>query len=391
MITSLMIASMKQKPLLMRILLYHGADKSSRTKQGKTARDFWPRDFNKVHIALKEEIKEDSEKYKLILGKFVHPKTKKMEDLTTHKNQSRLEKLLIAEKLKAKHNLEMVDYEAYQLFKADKLSDEDSERCSSIQLQSETGTNQNAMITAIDLYVRQLIQNDSNFAMNVLIQKIDLETFFDPYLMNLRGERADWHNSFIRLCVRYQAIKLLNDVLQHCPKNKLKEIIQLETKDRKQSPLFSATSMEMCQILYDLGFDIQTKSFDPERGLIYHHAKAKHYKVVRWLIFNGCVLRKGATNDNVLIEACVNGVCHCLPVLIPLCDIEALKANEHSLLYYAVESCNITTIRMLMKNGFDDINSSVNISNGQNALHHACRDTEKDAKGAYSRKKKNLK
>eukprot|EP01084_Bolivina_argentea_P098584 177161_1 len=355
MMSALMFASQRKKILLMKILLYHGAHKTLKTQDtnGETAFNLW-RGLNKVAEAVADKIEKNSDEYNRILNKFRDFQTKELPNMNEPKNKKQFEKSLLSAQLSRK-NLTMKDYEAYHVFKSEYLSDIDKEECRSWLEKSEQDTNNDSSREIIHRYVRQLIQNDSSHTMNAIINRINLQTDsekrkFNPYFINIQGN-GDRNNSFIRLCARYNSLNIMRDMV-NLDKKKLSKICVLEQK--LKTPFLEATSLEMCKILLSLGFKFETNYYNAKIGLIYNHSVKKNYKIVEWLILNGCNLAKtkgvkerNTFYDNLLMDAILKGVFECLPVLLLLCQ------RDKRALHLAVETGNITTLRILLNNDFD--------------------------------------
>eukprot|EP01083_Nonionella_stella_P082655 228176_1 len=114
-----------------------------------------------------------------------------------------------------------------------------------------------------EIYVQNLIQNDRSNAIKVLVQKMSAQGKYDPYLMEFNGGNNAinaWVLSFVGLCVRYNSLKVLKDMLQTIDKTKLKRITT--RAERYGSPYFGAISAEICQVLLEMGFKVETKSPD---------------------------------------------------------------------------------------------------------------------------------
>eukprot|EP01084_Bolivina_argentea_P245541 411087_1 len=108
------------------------------------------------------------------------------------------------------------DYDAYIALQSAQTHDDDEkleEEVKAISTENPT-----------DFYVKMLIQNDSSNALKVLVQKMNAQGKFDPYLMELKGGNTAWENSFVGLCIRYNSLKLLKDMLQAIDKTKLRRI-----------------------------------------------------------------------------------------------------------------------------------------------------------------------
>eukprot|EP01083_Nonionella_stella_P179494 637395_1 len=432
-LTPLMLAAMRGKPFLLKILSKAGADRTIQSKFMKdaasTAFDFWPNDLSKMPdviqsareeaartreiikqmnldeafvIAIENVVEygignssltdEDNrimdqyaEKYKLSREDVAALGTKEREFASLKKaiaevranigsEENKLPELLkTQQKLQKEYNITaraltkvllqngmvQADYDAYIALQSAQTHDDDEkleEEVKAISTENPT-----------DFYVKMLIQNDSSNALKVLVQKMNAQGKFDPYLMELKGGNTAWENSFVGLCIRYNSLKLLKDMLQAIDKTKLRRITGLAAK--YGSPYFGATSVEICQVLLEMGFKVETKSYDLKKGLLYHHSMRQNYNILKWLCENGSRFvhpkKQKKRYDNLLMEACANGCYQTLPVLIQLYDMDP-KA-----MFVAIESCNITTIRMLLQNGLNDVDS-IRDDEQRTALHMAC-------------------
>eukprot|EP01083_Nonionella_stella_P289288 984473_1 len=443
-LTPLMLAAMRRKPVLLKMLLKAGAPRDQRTDDslvskysGKTAFDLWPKNLSKIpeliknaeadashnrdiiqemrndeaflagmrnvveygigHSSLTDEdnrvLEEYVAKYKKSRENIAALGEKAIEFVKLDQQSNSLSKLEIPfDDTKSKqqalddgiyktafqnellqNDMNQGDYDAYNALTTQNQSGDDEKLDEEIK--------QDATETPTDFYVKLLIQNDSSHALKVLVQKINAEEKFDPYFLNLKN---DWENSFIRLCIRYNSLKLLTDMVETIDEKKLNRIRKLESK--RESPYLSATSVEICEVLLKMGFGVETKSYDSKKSLLYHHGMRQNYNILQWLLDNGCrfvnpkKLQDEKYKDNLLLHACSIGFYQSFPVLIQSNDVNS------EAMFAAVQSCSITAVRVLLQNGLHEWESMVN-DQGNSPLHMACFDSNSDAPGTKTHKK----
>eukprot|EP01083_Nonionella_stella_P138428 421244_1 len=247
------------------------------------------------------------------------------------------------------------------------------------------------------LYVDKIIQTDNTKIFQLLMNHFTL----DPFRW-----KSD-NDTVIGLCTRYDSVHILQQlvplVISHWTMD-----VDKQKDSVRNSPFFemSATgkripsikSVEACELLLQLGFSIPLPGHNYKTSLLYSMCTTgstlQGADIVAWLLKNGVRLtdaseeydeeHKDQNSDSkycasaALADACNYRVdlYKCLPVLMPLCDLNRrFHDSEDSLLHLAVRRCHITTVRILLANGFDiDITNA----NGQTPLHQLCGPPPKD-------------
>eukprot|EP01083_Nonionella_stella_P023718 65627_1 len=233
---------------------------------------------------------------------------------------------------------------------------------------------------SMHLYVDKIIQTDNTKICDLLMNYFKLDPF--------RWKSAN--DTFIGLCTRYDSVRILRQLVESMDADKQSWIKQRDSA--RNSPFFEVKSVTACELLFELGFSIPA----PRRrntSLLYLMCTtgptAHRASIVQWLLCHGARFVEESDpaahykvdmvqkRYPVLANACNYRVdlCECLAILIPLCDLNRrFHNNRDSLLHLAVLRCHVTTIRILLANGFDiDITNE----NGQTPLHLLCGPTPK--------------
>eukprot|EP01084_Bolivina_argentea_P105496 188919_1 len=248
----------------------------------------------------------------------------------------------------------------------DSLTTEDIKYCDNINKNISQLKKEGAHATSVNVYMEKIIQTDNIRAMRLLMKHFKVKTF----------EWKSGNDTFSILCARYNASNILQEFVADID-DKTREWIKYKDAKSRRSPFDEAKSSKMCELLLLAGYNIPIPT-QPLNSLLFKICTSGYdindrIGVAKWLLSNEIRFeKKNKYIRTVIADACDDRIdlYECLPVMIPLCNLnDTFGSNGQSLLHLSVMRCHITTIRILLQNGFD-VNIKTNY--GNTPLHLLC-------------------